>query len=514
MSRPNILFLLSDEHSYRFMGHVDDKDGGENAVTPALDALAAKGNVFMQSYCQMPLCTPSRMCLLTGRDVNGCGAWNNQSVLLPDIETIPGYLSDNGYDTCLVGKMHFGGRWQHCGFQERPYGDLTGRTGHQSEPVPDPDHSMRGRITSAGYTTIPESQHQEQIVSREVITYLREHEYKKPDQPWFMCASFSRPHFPLNAPKRHLDYYLDKGVSRPKVGASGDAYNHPMSIGMRYGFACEGMGYDEMMYARAAYFANVTYLDEIIGDMLGTLERDGLLENTIIIYTTDHGEMAGEHGVWYKNGWYEACTRVPFIISTPEQRSGLMPAKVIDTPVSLADLFPTVCSLTKLLPPDGLNGTDLSPSIFGDADVEPHPVYCDVLIPRWGEGCEFRMLRDGDYKLVVFKNAPTLMFDVINDPGEQHNIIDSEDEGIKTAKARMRSLIDESMDFDAASAEREEQDDRLKEEYAIDAPYIEGGNVYLMPDKRVVYADSVLYNPMVLSDNPSEFFLDYKDNNE
>ncbi len=145
--RPNILLLLSDEHSFRFMGHVSEDEGGEPIQTPNLDRLATQATVFSDAYCQMPLCTPSRISMLTGREVRNCGAWKNGSVLRPELPTLPGVLRDAGYTTCLVGKMHLGGTQQFVGFEHRPYGDLTGKTGHQWEPIPwEPIPTPRARM--------------------------------------------------------------------------------------------------------------------------------------------------------------------------------------------------------------------------------------------------------------------------------------------------------------------------------------------------------------------------------
>ncbi len=333
MTRPNILFLFSDEHNHRFMGHMPESVGREPVSTPAFDRLAAQGTVFTDTYCQMALCTPSRMCLLSGREVRGCGAWDNNSVLAPELPTIPKTLAANGYTTCLVGKMHFGGNLQFHGFQHRPYGDLTGRTGHQWEPLgPSYADSMISRTRDAGLTQIPDSKIQDVVVGQETVAFLREQAAAEPDQPWFVCASFSRPHFPLTVPPRHLAPYWPDGVTAPAVPAAGDAYDHPMSVGMREGFRVGRIDEEEMMRARAAYFGCVSYLDEVIGDMLLRLEADGLLDNTVIVYASDHGEMAGEHGVWWKQGWYEGCTRVPLIISTPAQRYRGQDAQVVEYP--------------------------------------------------------------------------------------------------------------------------------------------------------------------------------------
>ena len=131
------------------------------------------------------------------------------------------------------------------------------------------------------------------MVAHETVAFLREHHFAHPNQPWFLCASFSRPHFPLTAPRRHFERYWPSGVTDPKVPASGDAYDHPMSVGMRKGFCADDISDQEMLRARAAYLGNVSYLDEVIGDLVLRLEADGLLDHTIIVYTSDHGEMAG-----------------------------------------------------------------------------------------------------------------------------------------------------------------------------------------------------------------------------
>ncbi len=513
MSKPNILYLLSDEHSFRFMGYVPQTQGGEPVYTPTFDRLAAQSTVFTDAYCQMPLCTPSRLCQLTGKEVRKCGAWNNNSVMRPELNTIPKLLARAGYATCLVGKMHLGGNQQFVGFQHRPYGDLTGRTGHQWEPLnDDARHDMRARTAEVGVTEIPESLIQDEIVTHETVAWLREHMHMSPDQPWFVCASFSRPHFPLTAPRRHFDRYWPDAVTDPKVPAAGDAYDHPMSVGMRKGFQADAIDHDEMMRARAAYFANVSYLDEVIGDLLMRLDVDKLLDNTIIIYTTDHGEMAGEHGVWWKNGWYEACTHVPFMISLPAQRCGEQTAQFIHTPVGLYDLLPTLCAFGGADTPEDVEGIDLSAALQGTASLPDRPIFCDNLIPRWGEGTEFRAIRWKHYKYVTFRDAPPLFFDLENDPEEQHNLLErGVSDAAESALAYLRQVAAESIDFEQAERERLERDGDLHERYALDLSQVTG-NVYLFPDGRLVNVDDpMLYQPTVLTDAPDAVFGDWEE---
>ena len=216
--RPNILFLLSDEHSYRFLSARSAAAGGEPCRTPTLDGLIERGTHLSTAYCQMPLCTPSRIAMLCGRHSHRCGAWGNGSILPPELPTFSSHLGENGYDTCTVGKMHLGGSRQLAGFRHRPYGDFGGPCSHQSDPLRTADQddsaysSLRSRTVDAGVSQVPESQLQEIAVMRESVAWLRE---QRQQQPWMLMASFSRPHFPLTAPRRHLERYWPDGVTPP-----------------------------------------------------------------------------------------------------------------------------------------------------------------------------------------------------------------------------------------------------------------------------------------------------------
>ncbi len=500
MTRPNILFLFSDEHSYRCLSLLDSQTG-EPVHTPVLDGLAELGANFSNAYCQSPLCTPSRICLLTGRSPMTSGGWANESYLRPEIPTIPSVFADAGYSTSLVGKMHLGGTNQMAGFQQRPYGDLTGRTGHQRDPLSKRDggHEIRSRTVDAGLTEIPESALQEQVIVRETIAFLREHTAAQPTTPWFLCASFSRPHFPLTAPARFFNRYWPEQVTRPKVGRTGDTAFHPMTVGMAKGFLTEEVSEQEMMRARAAYFACVDYLDEMLGDLLHLMDRSGLLDNTVIVYTSDHGEMAGEHGMWWKNSWHEAAARVPLIIQTPSQRRGESSGARVDTPVSLADLFPTLCALADIAPPDGLEGRDLSNALSTGDELLAAPVFVDNPLPRWGEGSEHRVVRMGQYKYVHFRGiGPDLLFDLEADPLEQCNLLEGGTEAQRTVGRQLKALIDDSWDFDAAEAQRR-QDEKLLQDNALPEAARKWGNLYRMPDDRIVAADTPLYEPRVVS---------------
>lgn len=499
MTRPNILFLFSDEHSYRCLSLLDETTG-EPVKTPTLDSLAEHGSYFSSAYCQSPLCTPSRICLLTGRSPMTSGGWANGSYLRPEIPTIASVFGDAGYSTCLVGKMHLGGTNQLAGFAHRPYGDLTGGAGHQRDPLSarEGGFEMRSRTADAGITEIPEGALQEQVIVRESVSFLRERAAKEPDTPWFLCASFSRPHFPLTAPGRFFNRYWPDGITPPKVGRTGDTAFHPMTVGMAEGFRTEEVSEPEMMKARAAYFACVDYLDEILGDFLLLLERSGLLENTVIVYTSDHGEMAGEHGMWWKNSWHEAAARVPLIVQTPSQRRGDSAGKKVDTPVSLADVFPTLCGLADVEAPGGLEGRDLSAAVASGTEVPFEPVFVDNPLPRWGDGSENRIVRLGQYKFVRFRGmGPHLLFDLEVDPLEQRNLLERGTKAEKAVGRELKALVDGSWDFDAAEAQRHMDEAELGRN-SLNAGARRHGNCYHMPDGRVVAADTPLYEPNVI----------------
>ncbi len=511
--KPNILFLHSDEHSFRYLSARSRERGGEPVHTPTLDGLIEKGVHFDATYCQMPLCTPSRISMLTGRHSHRCGAWGNGSIIPPELPTFGSHLREHGYATATIGKMHIGGSRQMAGFGARPYGDFGGPCGHQLDPLSKldaeggPGMGMRSRTIDAGLSDIPEAYLQENVVAKTAVAWTREQEHANPGQPWLLYASFSRPHFPLTAPARHINRYYPEGVSDPRVSRSGDGADHPMTQGMVKGFRTEEIEAEEGKRARAAYFACVDFLDEMLGDFLATMEHAGLLENTVIIYTSDHGEMAGEHGLWWKNTWHESSSRVPLIISTPDHRSGRQNAAEVMAPASLADLFPTLCDLADVPLPDGLDGLSLVPALTGQAIATDRPgVITEALKPRWGEGTEFRMIRSERYKYIAFRGCNDLAFDLVNDLDEQVNI--AADPEHQDALVPLREAVLEGFSFDNVETTRMEQTAKLKEQFPVAFTPVTPNQVVL-GDGRLVEADTLLYRSELLSPDLSKDLTDW-----
>lgn len=508
---PNVLFILSDEHTFRGMSRLDPASAGEPVQTPTLDRLAETSTVFEQAYCAAPLCLPSRLSFLTGRRADRCGGWGNPEMgnmtIDPQLSTLPNTLAGAGYETALVGKMHLDGNRQYVGFRNRPYGDLTGGIGHQ--PDPPTEELDRGYATSlrrlrdAGVTRIPESQLQETKVVQETVSFLREHANRAPETPWFLCASFSRPHFPLTAPARHFDRYWPDGVTEPKTGRDGDTADHLLTTNVYDQRKLKEVDHETEMKARASYFAAIDFLDEYIGDLLAALGRSGLLKDTIVIYASDHGELAGEHGLWWKQTWHEAATRVPLMIQLPTHRSDGLSMR-ISSPVSLIDLFPTLCGLLGVEPPGGLDGADLGPSVREGVEPDRGPVVSDNLNDRWGNGTEFRLVRAGSYKYVKFRGAEDLLFDLSEDPLEKSNILDTG----HPKEAELHSYVSSSINLDEA-ARRRNAETKPDQADRLDAIAGTSGNAYLLADGRVVDADTPLYDPSVMLDDPKNKIVDF-----
>ncbi|MFB6147159.1 MAG: sulfatase-like hydrolase/transferase [Halobacteriaceae archaeon] len=489
--RPNVLFLFSDQHNYRCTGYHDGA-APEPVDTPTLDGLAASGTTFERAYCPMPLCTPSRLCTLTGRNVPGAGAWSNGDMLRDELPTMPESFAAAGYDTGLVGKMHLGGDNQFVGFQDRPYGDLLGRNGHQYEPVsPERRFSDGPRNEDAGLTEYPESQLQEATVIRESMAWLRERRAAADDRPWFLTASVSRPHPPFTVPPRHLDSYWPDGVTEPRVPG-------------------EDPPDDVTMKARAAYLGCVDYLDELLGEFLAMLDHGGFLENTIVVYATDHGEMMGEHGGWGKGRWREDSARVPLLFELPAHRDGDGGA-TIDTPVSLIDLYPTLCGLAGVDYPEDLDGTDLSRAVRESVEPDRDPVFVDSL--GGGDG-DYRAVVGDAFKYVHTRTGEDHLVHPAGDPFEREDFLDDggvvEDApaGAADAAAVLGERARGSLDWDAVDRRRERHRD-LADGRGLAVSQGTAGNAYRLRDGRVVDGEATVTKPDVLAGDADGVFADF-----
>ncbi len=476
--RPNILFFLSDQHAHKFCSW----SGSSPADTPTLQRLAKEGVVFSNAYCQNPLCVPSRSSLLTGRYSKDLGIYENRHILEANSTTLPRVLGQAGYRTCLIGKAHFNGDQFH-GYQQRPYGDLYGQA-HQPEYIRDEtctDASGLGDLLgNAGATEIPLPLTQTEICVSEAAKWLQGHVDTNPDQPFFLSVNFDKPHFPMRAP-RHLfekyagrvrlpeysEHYLDEEAVpfvRKAVEINGRSHRHQGDRAIA-------------LQALAAYCACVEWIDDAMGRILQVLDYLGLAGDTLVMYTSDHGEMAGEKGAWQKTLFFDASAKVPLVIKWPERfRTGLR----ADDPVGLVDLFPTLCRVAGIRTPDSCAGVDLTPilaegrplarqAIFSESSALKHPEY---------SGC---MIRTPKYKYCFYLDGHNELYDMENDPGEWHNL-----SGTADFQALEADLSSQVRDFWQPG----EQIDRYRQCPAMDREkhFYFYSNQFIAADGRVVNA--------------------------
>lgn len=491
-SRPNVLLIITDQHARDVAGYAGDSA----AHTEHLDALAARSVQFDTAVCASPVCTSSRMCMLTGKEAHRCAAWNNHWILFPEHVTWPQHFADHGYRTCLVGKMHFGGKNQMNGFLVRPYGDLRHGLGHQPEPIdmfPGYSHAR-----SAAPTEIPESLLQDVVVTRETLGFVREHLDKDPDTPWFVCTGYGRPHSPLTAPGRYIRRARGKV---PPVGLPADWLDrldpYARHLVERAGYA--RLSEEERLRGREGYYAALDFVDDCIGELLEGLERDGLLENTIVIYTTDHGEMGSQHGMWGKGVYYEPSIGVPVLMTGPGIRAG---HHRVAHPMSLMDLFPTTCALAGLPVPDGLDGVDFS-SVLSDPSTDTAPrrfapsafylygVRINYKGSAEGEpATAFRCIRQRDWKYVEVEGSNPLLFDMINDPEETRDLANDPAQADRCAE--MRRFLFEGFSWEEVHTALARDRARLPEFCSGLQPSTP--NQYMLPDGRVFDAEKSLYD--------------------
>ncbi|MDY0290136.1 MAG: sulfatase-like hydrolase/transferase [Sphaerochaeta sp.] len=437
--KPNVLFFVSDQHSSKFLG----KNGVCWIDTPNLDRLAQEGVTFANTYCQNPLCVPSRASLLTGTYSKHVGLYENRHILQSNMETLPRVLSNHGYRTCLIGKSHFNGE-QFQGYQQRPYGDLLGQA-HQAEYVRkggagESEHGLEDLLENSGATSIPLPLTQTEIVVAESVKWLQRYADSSKESPFFLSVHFDKPHFPYRAPKALFDKYVGK-VNLPKNNryVTEEAVEFVRKA-VEVNGGWEHYGTDEAMHlhALAAYSACVEWVDDAVGRILDSLQYLGLSDDTIIIYSSDHGEMAGEKGAWQKTVFFDESAKVPLIMRWKDSFKAHGDKADL---VGLIDMFPTICDLAGIPIPKKCDGVSLLPLLMGEAQSldRDHIFSESVVLKTPGHaGCMMRSLR---YKYNYYLVGKHELYDMEADPGEYTNLVDRQDH--TEIAAEMKAAIEQ-----------------------------------------------------------------------
>lgn len=401
---PNIVLVMSDEHQAFFSGFM----GCPFARTPHLDRLAADGVVFENAYCNYALCVPSRNSFMTGRLPYRIGAYDNGSPYDPGISTWAHRLGAAGFDTPLIGKMHFAGPDQKHGFSEHLLEGAHGISGFQwGRTTPAPDAYK----TFSRYAIGPEAGAGDRRRRDAALDYL---ERARPGAPFCLTVGFDFPHYPHACTPEAFARFENAVIPDPLPPGRLSERNRRWREDV---WRFQHIGAAETRTLRRIYLAMIAMLDDWVGELRSALEAKGLAENTLFIYTSDHGEMAGERGMWGKNLFCEESSRVPLIVAGP----GLAPGRRIATPVSLVDLYPTLCDAAGVrgLPAE-LDGRSLWPACREGTPLEDEPVFCEYEASEV-TGPE-RMIRLGRYKLNRYDDGEIELFDLAADPREGDNL--------------------------------------------------------------------------------------------
>ncbi|KJJ98594.1 choline-sulfatase [Pseudomonas sp. 21] len=420
--RPNILFIMADQMAAPLLPFYDAQSP---IKLPNLSRLAGEGVVFDSAYCNSPLCAPSRFTLVSGQLPTKIGAWDNAADFAADIPTYAHYLRRLGYRTALSGKMHFCGPDQLHGYEERLTSDIYpadyGWAVNWDEPDVRPSwyHNMSSVLQAGPCVRTNQLDFDEEVVFK-ARQYLYDHVREHAEQPFCLTVSMTHPHDPYTIPREYWDLYRDEDIPLPAVQiAQGEQDPHSQRLLKVIDLWGEEMPEEKIRAARRAYFGACSYVDAQIGALLRTLEDCGLGEDTLIVFSGDHGDMLGERGLWYKMHWFEMAARVPLLVHAPRR---FAPHRVSQS-VSTVDLLPTLVELAggQLEPGVDLDGRSLLPHLQGTGGHD------EVIGEYTAEGTvsPLMMIRRGDFKFVYSEQDPCLLFNVASDPRELENLMDS-----------------------------------------------------------------------------------------
>ena len=397
--------------------------------TPNLKALAEKSTRFSRTYTASPLCAPGRASFMSGQLPSRTRVYDNAAEFASAIPTYAHHLRRAGYHTCLCGKMHFVGPDQLHGFEQRLTTDIYpadfGWTPDYRKPGERIDwwyHNMSS-VTGAGVAEISNQLEYDDEVAYHGTQKIYDLARGKDDRPWCLTVSFTHPHDPYVTRQKYWDLYQNCGHLLPQISDLG--YDNQDAHSKRIFDANDWRSYDiseqNIKDSRQAYFANVSYLDDKIGEVMEALRNTDQEQNTIIVFTSDHGDMIGERGLWFKMTFFEGSSRVPLMISAPSMN----PVRV-DTPVSTIDITPTLADLANVDLSEVLPWTD-GESVMGlaNGDARTSPVLMEYAAeasyaPLVG------IVKDG-WKYVQCELDPPQLFNLAIDANELNNLADNPD---------------------------------------------------------------------------------------
>ena len=419
MKPRNLLVIMSDEHNPKVLGC----SGHPVIHTPNLDALAARGTRFTSCYTTSPVCIPARAGFACGKYIHQIGYWDNADAYDGAQPSWHHLLRESGHRVTSVGKLHFRLAGEDHGFSEeiipmhiyQGKGDLLGLI---RDDMP-PRGNSKKMIAMAGPGESTYTFYDKDICSRAQVWLHEEakREASKPqDKPWVLFVSFVAPHFPLTAPPEHYYRYWGRELPMPKLYAREQRPKHPYVVdyGKNFNYDDYFESPEDVKKALSGYFGLVSYLDENIGKVLGALKDSGMADDTVVMYTSDHGDNLGARGLWGKSTMYEEIAGVPMVLAGP----GVPAGKVVDTPISHVDAFPTLMEIAGERMPGGFPGFSLIK--IGEGFKPNRHVMSEY--HGMGSSTGAFAVRVGKWKYVHYAKYGPQLFDLEKDPDETNDL--------------------------------------------------------------------------------------------
>ena len=435
--QPNILLITTDQQRFDTVG----PSAPSFLRTPHLDVLAREGVTFSRAYSDCPSCVAARVGIMTGQFVGTHGMRGNgsTSAVLDREATLPAYLRQLGYQTAAIGKMHFTPERARHGFDEMILpADYYREMARSGSPVQPMHHGLGQNELYPGMATVPEAQTLTSWISEQCVEFVKDR--RDPTAPFFLWCSYSKPHPPLDPPEPYYSMYRNSPIPEPYVGDWAVADDCPAAFDrFRQSWSMDLIPPEVIREARAAYYGLITQIDYNLGRVFAALQDEGLLEDTFILFTSDHGEHLGDHNTGGKVFFTEPSSHVPFILRMPKSWGRRMHGTTVDVPVTFADILPTVLQAANgeepIAVPKHVDGMDLVALARGDIK-EPRTyveVTCDEEPSYFG-------ITDGRWKYTWFpEGSRELLFDLEADPHEQHDL--SQDPGYAETCSEFHSVL-------------------------------------------------------------------------
>ena len=422
--RPNFLFIMADQLAAPALRAYGD----QIVRAPAIDSLANQGVVFENAYCNLPMCGPSRASMHAGKLPFSIGMYDNASEFMASIPTFSHYLRGLGYQVELCGKMHFVGADQLHGYNKRHTTEIYPANfawtvdwskGREYRPT---NLTMAPVIESGQCIRTLQMDYDDEVAYHGVQS-LYDLARRQSDSPWMLTVSFTHPHSPFVIAEEFWNLYDPNEIPLPSVPPMAlDDMDH-LSRNLHYCQARDKFAITDVnrRTARQAYYGMISYVDSKIRDLRLALDRTGMAENTVIIFTTDHGEMMGERGMWFKQHFFEWAAHIPLIMHAPSRWNSARVSKNC----SLIDIMPTLLDLANEAPftdyVGDIDGSSLVPALHGNTASMP-----DIIISEFaadGSTGPSRMVKKGNFKYMDLEGVDALLFDLANDPLELVNLI-------------------------------------------------------------------------------------------